>query len=175
MDRPINPRHAVYAGSFDPVTLGHLDIIARGAVIFDQLTVGIGINPDKQPLFSADERLAMLERVIATRGLSNVSVLPFKELTVDFARRCGAGVMLRGMRTVSDMEAEFTMALANHALAGEIETVFMMASDRFSHVSSTVIRQIAELGSGESTCRLKQFVPEEVVEPLLRKFGVGKA
>lgn len=171
MERSINPRHAVYAGSFDPVTLGHLDIIARGAVIFERVTVGIGVNPDKQPLFTADERLALLEQVIASRGLKNVSVSTFTELTVDFARGCGAGVMLRGMRTVSDMEAEFTMALANHSLAPEIETVFMMASDHFSHVSSTVIRQIAQMGSRESAKKLKQFVPEEVLGPLLGKFG----
>lgn len=170
MERPINPRHAVYAGSFDPVTLGHLDIIARGAVVFEQLTVGIGINPDKQPLFTAHERQSLLERVIAARGLKNVAIATFSELTVDFARNCGAGVMLRGMRTVSDMEAEFSMALANEALAPEVETVFMMASDRFSHVSSTLIRQIAQMGSSQSTSKLKQFVPEEVLEPLMRKF-----
>ncbi len=171
MQRTINPRHAVYAGSFDPVTLGHLDIIARGAVVFEYVTVGIGINPDKQPLFSEDERLSILQRVIALRGLQNVGVSTFSELTVDFARSCGAGVMLRGMRTVSDMEAEFTMALANHSLAPEIETVFMMASDRFSHVSSTLIRQIAQMGSRDSVAKLKQFVPEEVLEPLMRKVG----
>lgn len=106
-----DPHHAVYAGSFDPVTLGHLDIVRRGANVFDRLTVGIGINPDKRPLFSPDERQSLMQRVFD--GLDNVEVRCFEGLTVDFVRDCGAGVMLRGIRTLTDIESEFTMALAN--------------------------------------------------------------
>lgn len=106
-----DPHHAVYAGSFDPVTLGHLDIVRRGANVFDRLTVGIGINPDKRPLFSPDERQSLMQRVFD--GLDNVEVRCFEGLTVDFVRECGAGVMLRGIRTLTDIESEFTMALAN--------------------------------------------------------------
>jgi pantetheine-phosphate adenylyltransferase len=162
-----NPRRAVYAGSFDPVTLGHVDIVERGAAIFDRVIVGIGVNPDKQPLFPDEQREELMRRLF--RKLRNVEVKCFHGLTVDFVRKEGAAVMLRGVRTVSDMDAEFSMALANQTLAPEIETVFLMASDRFSHVSSTLIKQIAQLGGPESAAQLRQFVPEEVIEPLLAR------
>ncbi|MEZ6058563.1 MAG: pantetheine-phosphate adenylyltransferase [Planctomycetaceae bacterium] len=170
MSRKLNPRVAVYAGSFDPVTVGHLDIVRRGAAIFDQVTVAIGINPDKQPLFSLTERRQMMEEVFA--DIPNVRVDWFEGLTVDFVQQQGAAVMLRGVRTVSDMESEFNMALANHSLSPEIETVFLMASDRFSHVSSTLIKQIAQLGGEASADRLRQFVPVPVIRPLLEKCAV---
>ncbi len=160
-------RVAAYAGSFDPVTLGHEDIVRRGAKLFDRLIVGIGINPDKHPLFAADERQALMRQVFA--DLPNVSVECFTGLTVDFAREAQASVMLRGVRTVSDIEAEFTMALANHSLAPELETVFLMAADRYSHISSTLIKQIAQMGREASRDQLKQFVPAAVIEPLMTK------
>ncbi len=168
MSSHLDPTHAVYAGSFDPVTLGHQDIILRGAAIFQKLTVAIGINPEKQPLFSPDEREEMLRQVF--QDVPHVEFARFSGLTVDFVREQGAAVMLRGVRTVSDMEAEFNMALANQTLAEDVETVFLMASDRFSHVSSTLIRQIAELGSDASRNQLRHFVPEPVIEPLLSKY-----
>ncbi|MGH7128129.1 MAG: pantetheine-phosphate adenylyltransferase, partial [Planctomycetaceae bacterium] len=123
MPQPLSPHHAVYAGSFDPPTLGHEDVIRRGARIFTRLTIGVGINPDKTPLFTPQERLEMIREMIA--DLPNVDVCSFEGLAVDFVRSSGARVMLRGVRTLTDIEAEFTMSLANHVLASEIETVFL--------------------------------------------------
>lgn len=165
---PLNPRHAVYAGSFDPVTLGHVDIIRRGARIFDRLTVAIGINPDKEPLFTPDERVRLMSEVIA--DLPNVCVACFEGLTVEFVRNQGAAVMLRGVRTVSDIETEFTMTLANRALEPGIETVFLMASEKFSHISSTLIKQIARMGQSANAASLKEFVPQAVIAPLVAKY-----
>ena len=107
----LNPHHAAYVGSFDPLTLGHLDIIRRGAALFDKLTVGIGLNPDKRPLLAPDERESLCRQVLAP--LKNVEVKCFEGLTVNFVRDCGAAVMLRGMRTLTDIELEFTLTLAN--------------------------------------------------------------
>jgi pantetheine-phosphate adenylyltransferase len=168
MPASLDPRHAVYAGSFDPVTLGHADIVKRGARIFERVTIAIGINPEKAPLFSPEERVSLLQEVF--RELPNVSVACFEGLTVDFVQRCSAAVMLRGIRTVSDLEAEFSMALANATLAPQIETVFLMASERVSHISSTLIRQIALLGQGTAAEKLRQFVPQPVIAPLLAKY-----
>lgn len=166
-ERPLDPRHAVYAGSFDPVTLGHEDIVRRGARIFERLTVAVGVNPEKDPLFAPDERLELLRQVFG--DARNVEVAQFQGLTVDFVQKCSAAVMLRGIRTVSDLESEFSMALANHKLAPQIETVFLMASERHSHISSSVIRQIAMLGQGTAADKLREFVPEPVIGPLLAK------
>ena len=166
-DPPLNPGHAIYAGSFDPVTLGHVDIVQRGAGIFERVTVAIGINPGNEPLFTADERLQLIREVFD--GLGNVDVMCFEGLTVDFVRRQQASVMLRGIRTVSDLEAEFSMALANDTLAPELETVFLMASEKYSHISSTLIRQIAQMGQGSAADKLRGFVPEPVIGPLLAK------
>ena len=167
MSNTLDPRHAVYAGSFDPVTLGHVDIVRRGAAIFECVTVAIGVNPDKVPLFTPDERLAQMRAVFA--HLPNVEVTWFEGLTVDFVQKCGAAVMLRGIRTVSDLETEFTMALANDALAPQLETVFLMANEKYSHISSTLIRQIAHMGQGSAPDKLRQFVPEPVIGPLIEK------
>lgn len=168
MTAALDPRHAVYAGSFDPLTLGHLDIIQRGAALFEELTVAIGVNPDKQPLFELDERLAQIEQTVG--HLPNVRVAHFHGLAVNFVKECGARVLLRGMRTLTDIESEFTMSLANTVLAPEIETVFLMASEKFTHISSTLIKQIAQLGRGETRGRLKSFVPEAIIEPLLARY-----
>ena len=118
MPSALNPRHAVYAGSFDPVSLGHLDIVARAARMFERLTVGIGINPEKKPLFTPQERLDLVGRLV--RPFPNVDVACFEGLAVSFVRRLGAAVMIRGLRTLTDIEAEFTMTLANRALDHEI-------------------------------------------------------
>jgi pantetheine-phosphate adenylyltransferase len=165
MSKP--PRIAIYPGSFDPVTLGHEDIVRRGAELFDELTVAIGINPEKSPLFTPDERIELLREVLA--DLPNVKVASFRGLTVDYARSVGATVMLRGLRTVSDMDAEFTMALANHVLAPDVETVFLMAAERYSHISSTHIRQIAMLAKASGRQHLTRFVPEPVIDRLIAK------
>ncbi len=165
----LNPRHAAYVGSFDPLTLGHLDIIRRGASLFETLTVGIGINPEKEPLLSPEERESMVRQVLAKFG--NVEVKCFAGLTVNFVRSCGAAVMLRGLRTLTDIEMEFTMTLANRALDPAIETVFLMASEKYSHISSSLIKQIASLGRGNTAEQLKAFLPPEIIAPTLKKFA----
>ncbi len=164
----LNPHHAVYVGSFDPLTLGHLDIIRRGAALFDRLTVGIGLNPDKQPLLSPNERESMCRQVLAP--YKNVEVKCFEGLAVNFVRDCGSAVMLRGVRTLTDIELEFTLTLANRALDPAIETVFLMASEKYSHISSSLIKQIAGLGRGNTAEQLKSFLPLEIIAPLLAKY-----
>jgi pantetheine-phosphate adenylyltransferase len=161
-DHSLNPRIAVYTGTFDPVHLGHLDVIDRGRQLYEKLIVGVGINPDKATLFSIDERVALLKEV--TAAFPNVEVKPFPGLAVQFVRGLGAGVMLRGLRTLSDMEYEFTMSLMNLNLDPGIETVFLMAKEEFSHVSSSLLRQIAILGGD-----LSKFLPEQVKGPLLNR------
>ena len=168
MSQALQSRRAVYVGSFDPLTLGHVDIIRRGARLFDRLTVGIGINPEKTPLFSPDERRRLTSVVIA--DLSNVEVKCFEGLAVNFAGDCQANVMLRGIRTLMDIDSEFTMSLANRALAPDIETVFLMAGEKYSHTSSSLIRQIAQLGRSDSAERLRAFVPDEIIPGLLEKY-----
>jgi pantetheine-phosphate adenylyltransferase len=150
---------AVYTGTFDPVHFGHLDIIIRGSAIFEHLVVGVGINPDKSPFFTQEERVELVRKVIAQ--YPNVSVRSFPGLTVNFVREMGARVLLRGLRTTSDMENEFTMALMNRNLDAEIETVFLMAKEAYSHISSTLLRQIASFGGN-----LDKFLPAEVKEAL---------
>jgi pantetheine-phosphate adenylyltransferase len=169
MASALNSRHAVYVGSFDPMTLGHEDIARRGAKIFERLTIGIGINPDKTPLFSPDERLELTRKVLAPFG--NVNVECFLGLAVDFVRRCGAAVMLRGVRTLTDTDAEFTMSLANRVLASDIETVFFMSGEKYTHISSSLIKQVAQLGRDKSAERLRAFVPEAIIGPLIDKFS----
>jgi pantetheine-phosphate adenylyltransferase len=158
----LNPRVAVYTGTFDPVHLGHLDVIQRGCRLFDRLIVGVGINPDKVTLFSIEERVELLRAV--TREFGNVEVLPFHGLAVKFVRDSGARIMLRGLRTLSDMEYEFTMSLMNLHLDPGIETVFLMAKEEFSHVSSTLLRQIASFGGD-----LTKFLPGLVKDALIAK------
>lgn len=165
MATPLSPRHAVYVGSFDPLTLGHEDIIRRGAQIFDRLSVGVGINPDKQALFSPEERVSLIRAVF--EDLPNVDVQSFEGLAVDYVKQCGAAVMLRGVRTLTDIESEFTMSLANRALAPDIETVFLMASERYTHLSSSLIKQIASMGRGNTAEKLLGFVPRPIISPLM--------
>jgi len=168
MPNSLNPRHAVYAGSFDPVSLGHLDIIKRGARMFERLIVGIGINPDKSPWFTPQERVEMLRELV--QSYPNVEIACFEGLTVNYVRHRGAGSMLRGLRTLSDIEEEFTMALANRAMANEIETVFLMASEKYTHISSSLVKQVAQLGADATNEPLEAFVPREVIARLRAKF-----
>ncbi|CAN5490765.1 pantetheine-phosphate adenylyltransferase [soil metagenome] len=167
MTKTLSPRVAVYTGTFDPIHLGHLDIIARGSRLYDKLIVGVGINPDKSTMFSLEERVALIEAVTAEFG--NVEVKAFPGLAVRIVRDLGARIMLRGLRTLSDMEYEFTMSLMNLNLDGEIETVFLMAKEEFSHVSSSLLRQIAVLGGD-----LTKFLPEPVKRALLAKVASEK-
>ncbi len=157
-------RVAVYTGSFDPITLGHLNVIERSSRLVDRLIVGIGINIEKQSLFSPEERLDLVVRSIA--HLQNVEVRSFSGLAVHFCRDCGARVLLRGVRSLGDIEAEFTMIMANRKLDPGIETVLLMADDQYSHVSSSLIKQIATLASDEELAR---FVPQEVVAAIREK------
>jgi pantetheine-phosphate adenylyltransferase len=155
MNSSLSSRIAVYPGMFDPIHLGHLDVIARGSRIFDRLVVGVGINPDKAPFFSLEERLELVKAAVA--AFPNVTAESFSDLAVAFVRRCGSRIMLRGLRTTSDMENEFAMSLMNLTLDSEVETVFLMAKEAYSHVSSTLLRQIAAFGGG-----LDKFLPPPV-------------
>jgi pantetheine-phosphate adenylyltransferase len=140
----MKPILAIYPGSFDPVTNGHLDLIERGAKIFDQLVVAVLRNLEKDPLFTLPERIEMLREV--TRPCSNVEVDVFDGLLVDYARRRNARVILRGIRAVSDYEYELQMALMNRKLEPQIETVFMLPAEAYSYLSSRLVREIARLG-----------------------------
>jgi pantetheine-phosphate adenylyltransferase len=155
-------RIAVYTGVFDPVHLGHLDVIRRGSRLVDRLVVGVGENPEKAPFFTLEERVKLLEKVV--EPFAHVEVKPFSGLAVHFVRSLGARVMLRGLRTTSDMEYEFNMSLMNRSLDPGIETVFLMAKDTYSHVSGNLLRQIATFGGP-----LDNFVPPEVEQALLRR------
>lgn len=153
---------AIYPGSFDPPTNGHLDLIQRGSNIFDELVVAILRNPDKDPLFSVNERRNMLEEL--THDFKNVRVDTFDGLTVDYAARVKAHAVLRGIRALSDYEYELQMALMNRKLAPELETVFMMPAEQYSYVSSRLVREVAHLGG-----RITELVPELVERKLREK------
>jgi pantetheine-phosphate adenylyltransferase len=157
-------RTAVFTGTFDPLTLGHLDVIGRGRTLFDHLVVAIGLNPNKPTLFTVEERVALAKKVV--EPFDNVSVEAFEELTVQFVRRIGARIILRGVRTLTDMEYEFGMSMTNQRLDPGIETVFLMADGEYSHVSSTLIKQVARFGEEQA---LRRFVPAEVVGPIMDK------
>ncbi len=153
---------AIYPGSFDPPTNGHLDLISRGSKIFDELVVAILRNPDKNPLFSVAERRRMLEAL--TEDFHNVRVDTFDGLMVEYAQRMKASAVLRGIRAISDYEYELQMALMNRKLYPELETVFMMPAEQYSYVSSRLVRELAHLGGS-----IKDFVPELVEQRLKEK------
>lgn len=155
----MNTVKAIYPGSFDPMTNGHLDLIARGAKIFDHLVVGVLQNSQKRPLFTAAERCEMLEASI--KHLPNVSVASFSGLLVDFVREQKAQALLRGIRAISDYEYELQMAMMNRRLAPDLETVFMMPAEKFSYVSSRLVKEIFHLGGS-----IEGLVPELVLERL---------
>ena len=159
----IMERLAIYPGSFDPVTNGHLDIIERGLKLFDRIIVAVLINPGKSPLFTVEERLSLLEKSLA--HLPNVEVNTSEGLLVDFAVQRNAGAILRGMRAVSDFEHEFQMALMNRRLNRQIETVFLMTGLRWIYTSSSIIKEAASFGA-----QIKDLVPEVVFEKLKEKF-----
>jgi len=137
-------RHAIYPGTFDPVTNGHLDIVRRCKPLFHQVTVAVAINPAKQPLFSLDERLAMLKE--ACSDLDFVTVDAFDGLLVNYAERMGAQAIIRGLRAVSDFEYELQMALMNRRLSDQIETVFLMPSQEYTYLSSSIVKGVARAG-----------------------------
>jgi pantetheine-phosphate adenylyltransferase len=153
------PVKALYPGTFDPPTNGHIDLIQRGAKIFARLTVAILVNPVKNPLFTLEERVEMLKE--ATAGISHVRVATFNGLMVDFARSQGATAVLRGIRAISDYEYEFQMALMNRRLAPDIETVFLQPAGRYSFVSSRMVKEVVGLGGDVSG-----LVPANVLKRL---------
>lgn len=146
---------AVYPGSFDPVTYGHLDIIRRSCHMVDELIVGVLYNKAKMPLFSVEERVRMLEET--TKDLPNVKVVPFEGLLVEFARKMEARMVVRGLRAVTDFEYELQMAQTNHKLEPAVETVFLTTSLEHSYLSSTIVKEVAAFGGD-----ISQFVPEAV-------------
>jgi pantetheine-phosphate adenylyltransferase len=160
-------RVGLYPGTFDPVTNGHLDVIARAARLLDKLVVGVAINTGKGPLFSLEERVELVEAEIAQIATQNgmvIEVLPFDTLLVDFARRVGASMIVRGLRAVSDYDYEVQMAGMNYRMAPDIETVFLMASERHQFIASRLVKEIAVLGGDISS-----FVPQLTLERVLRR------
>ncbi len=152
---------AIYPGTFDPVTYGHIDLIKRATKIFDRVVIAVAANKSKAPLFSVEERVMMLKD--AVRGMNNVVVENFDGLVVDYIKKTGSNVMIRGLRMLSDFEYEFQMALTNRKLDDDIETIFMMPSESYSYVSSKLIKEAAGLGADVSN-----FVPRRV-QTLLKK------
>ncbi len=158
---------AICPGSYDPVTNGHLDIIRRAATVFDRIIVGVIVEPHhKQTLFSVEERINFLKQALA--GVENVGVESFDDLVVDFARRCGARTMVKGLRAISDFEWEFQMGHLNRTLAPEVETVYVMAGPNYSFVSSSGVKEIASFGGDVS-----EFVPPAVATRCHEIFGEG--
>ena len=155
---------AIYPGSFDPVTNGHLDVIERGRKLFDEVVVAVAYNEEKNALFSLEERLQLLEQSIGQ--IDNVRIAQFDGLLVDFAVAQQANAVIRGLRAVSDFEFEFQMALMNRKLETAVETIFLMPKEEYTYLSSRIIKEIARLGGDVSS-----FVPPAVVKALRRKFG----
>lgn len=166
------PKHlAIYPGSFDPITFGHLDVIARGRVLFDELVVAVGRNPGKDPLFTLEERVSMVEALVAEMVKEKpegapVRVRAFSGLTVDFARKMHATALLRGVRNLSDLQYEVQQAVTNREVAG-LETAFVVAGQSFAYTSSSLIKQIAALG--EDLDKLRGMVPEDVIQRIREK------
>lgn len=158
------PRIALFPGTFDPITSGHMDIIRRGQGLFDQLIIAIGTNPEKTALFTMEERESMIRRIIERENLA-VAVESFRGLTVDFARKRGASVILRGLRNATDLAHEFQLALTNRAVA-DIETVFLVSGEPFGFTSSSLIKQIAAAGDID---RLSRLLPAVVIEGMKQK------
>jgi pantetheine-phosphate adenylyltransferase len=157
-------RRAIYPGSFDPVTNGHLDVVARARKLFDEVIVAVAYNDEKQPLFSLRERLDLLQRTVGK--IDNVRIAQFKGLLVEFAKAEKAGAVIRGLRAVSDFEFEFQMALMNRKLDAVVETIFLMPKEEYTYLSSRIVKEIARLGGDVSS-----FVPACVAKALNRKFN----
>ena len=159
-------RTAIYPGSFDPITNGHLDIVQRAAKLFDQVVVAVARNENKKPLFSADERLALVQQCVG--HIPNVTTDSFDDLLVHYVDRRGGQAIIRGLRAVSDFEFEFQLALMNRKLNERVETIFMMPKETYTFLSSRIVKEIARLG-GNVNC----FVPVPVREALARKLAAG--
>ena len=157
-------RNAIYPGTFDPVTNGHLDILIRAKELFDGVTIAIAADSKKTPLFTLGERMELL--LEATKDMPNVNVRVFEGLTVEFARQCGAVAILRGLRALSDFEYEFQLALMNKKIAADIETIFLMTQSEFSFISSSAIKWAASLHA-----EVSEFVPQHVEKALIAKYA----
>jgi len=157
---------AIYPGTFDPVTYGHIDLIKRAQEIFSEVIVAVAQNPHKKPLFDVKERVALLQK--ATAGMDGVEVTDFEGLSVDFARKNKAKVLIRGLRMISDFEYEFQMALTNRKFAPDIETIFLMPHESYSYISSKLLKEAAGLGADISS-----YVPAFVEKALKNKLGIS--
>ena len=157
-------KRAIYPGSFDPITNGHLDVIERARKLFDEVTVAVAHNDEKQALFTLQERLDLLEKTAGKIG--NVKIAQFEGLLVEFATAQKANAVIRGLRAVSDFEFEFQMALMNRKLEGSVETIFLMPKEEYTYLSSRLVKEIARLGGDVS-----KFVPSAVAKALQRKFA----
>ena len=157
-------RHCIYPGTFDPITYGHLDVLGRACGLFDRVTVAVAHNPGKSPLFTPEERLAMVRPNVA--GFGNVVVTEFDGLLVEFAVAQNAQAIIRGLRALSDFEFEFNMALMNRHLQPKIETLFVMPNEQFSYTSSTLVKQVAKYGGD-----VAHFVPPNVAAELKRAYA----
>lgn len=162
----LTPRVAVYPGSFDPITLGHLNVVERASRLFDRLVVGVGVNVEKSTLFPPAEREALIQE--ATAHLPNIEIRVFSGLAVEFVKQCGARIMVRGVRPITDIAAELTMMMANRRMAPDVETLFMIADGELAHVSSSLIKQIATVASDQELAR---FLPPNVVAAVRAKLG----
>ncbi len=159
-------RRAIYPGSFDPITNGHLDVLARAANLFDEVIVAVALDNQKASLFTVEERVAMLKETALEQGLSNIVVAPFRGLLVEFAKERDACAVVRGLRAVSDFEFEFQMALMNRKLDPKVETIFLTPREELTYISSRIVKEIARLGGN-----IQQFVPPGVALALKRKLG----
>jgi len=155
--------HCIYPGTFDPITHGHLDVLGRATKLFDRVTVAIALDSTKAPLFSAAERVTMIQPNVAR--YKNVRIVTFSGLLVNFAREQKAAAIIRGLRALSDFEFEFNMALMNRHLEEQIETIFVMPNEQYSYTSSSLVKQIAKLGGD-----VRKFVPANVATALKKKF-----
>ena len=162
------PPFAVYPGSFDPFTLGHLDIVQRASRLFDRLVIGVGINWEKQPLFSAEERVELVR--LSTGHLNNIEVQTYQGLTVKFVQQLGSKIMIRGVRPITDIPAELTMMMANRRLAPGIETLFMIADGELAHVSSSLIKEIAPVADEQT---FSNFLPKPTIRKVLERLAKG--
>lgn len=156
-------KRAIYPGSFDPVTFGHMDMIVRSAKMVDELIVAVLINSAKNSLFSIEERVSMLEEM--TSGISNVKVYSFEGLLIDYAKKMDANLIIRGLRAVTDFEYELQLAQTNRIINAEIDTMFLITSLKYAYLSSTIVKEVASYGGD-----ISQFVPEQLIERIYAKY-----
>lgn len=168
----MSERVGIYPGTFDPITLGHADIIRRGSKLVDRLIIGVTTNPSKDPMFSTEERLSMVEREVAALGLDNVEVVGFNALLVKFAQKLRASVLIRGLRAVADFEYEYQMAGMNQQLDHSIETVFLMADVSLQPIASKLVKEIALFG-GDITPFVSDQVRRDVIERVKQRGQLG--